>query len=203
MRNHARTLALCTLTAALLAAPSAARAQEPVGAPPAGETAAHRGRAVSGSGGGLGVGAAAFISGLAGPQVVYDFGAFHAEGLFGFDHRDAGAAATSNAFAFGLSGWYHLHAGDRSDFSIGGGIGFLHQKNSNGAANDATVFEPGAQVRVFITDNVAVHGRLGLDFVFGDDTAAPDADHTLGSSGPHLGLAGQLASGFGFTYYFR
>jgi hypothetical protein len=200
MRNHSRTLALCTLAA--IALPSAAaRAQEtaPAGTPPAGDTAAHRGRAVSGSGGGLGIGAAAFVSGMFGPQVVYDFGAFHLEGLLGFDHRDAGMNATSTAFDFGASGWYHLHAGDRSDFSIGGGIGFLHQKNSNGPSHDSTVFEPGVQVRAFVTDNVAVHGRLAVDLVFGDDTNG----NSIGTMSPHSSLTGQITSGFGFTYYFR
>ena len=123
--NHARTLALCTLTAALLAAPSPPRrkrrrwdrrrlAKSP--RTTAGPSA--------GSGGGLGIGAASYVSGMAGPQAVYDAGPWHAELMLGFEHHNPGGPPpTVNTFDLGLGGWYHLHAGDRSDFSVGGNIG--------------------------------------------------------------------------------
>jgi hypothetical protein len=202
MRNHARTLALCTLTGVLLAAPAAAQAQETtLGTPPPGETAAHHGRAVGGSGGGLGIGAASYVSGMAGPQAVYDAGPWHAELMLGFEHHTGGGGANPsiNTFDFGLGGWYHLHAGDRSDFSIGGNLGFMVSNFSPGPSNNAIVIEPGVQVRVFVTDNVAVSGRVGLPIVFGDDINQP----YVGELHEHFGLGGQISGLFGFAYFFR
>ena len=47
-----------------------------------------------GSGGsGFGVGAAAFLSGVAGIEAVYDQSRWHAEGLFGFSSTKPGAGA--------------------------------------------------------------------------------------------------------------
>ncbi len=204
MRNHARTLALCTLTAAaaMLAAPSAAQAQDNMqGTPPPGETAAHHGRAVGGSGGGLGIGAASYVSGMAGPQAVYDAGAWHAELMLGFEHHRLGGPnpPSINTFDFGLGGWYHLHAGDRSDFSIGGNLGFMVASASPGGSANAIVLEPGVQVRVFVTDNVALSGRVALPIVFGDTVGAP----YVGGLSEHFGLGGQISGLFGFAYFFR
>jgi hypothetical protein len=202
MRNHARTLALCTLTAALLAAPAAAQAQDTtLGTPPPGETAAHHGKAVGGSGAGLGIGAASYVSGMAGPQAVYDGGPWHAELMLGFEHHSAGGPnpPSITTFDLGLGGWFHLHAGDRSDFSLGGNIGFMVANASPGGSANAVVIEPGVQVRVFLTDNVAASARVGLPIVFGDNVGAP----YVGGLSEHFGLGGQIAGAFGFAYFFR
>jgi hypothetical protein len=203
MKNHGRTLAFCLTIVALAAPTGAAFAQEtPAPAPAAapGEVARHHGASAAGAG--LGVGAAAFVSGMVGPQVVYDFGGFHVEGLLGFDHRTNGGGPNPpkvTTFDVGASGWYHLHAGDRSDFSVGGGIGFMIASPSTGNSSNAIVLEPGVQARVFLSDNFALSGRLALDFVFGDAVGAPP----IGAMSEHQSLAGQIATGFGFTYYFR
>jgi hypothetical protein len=197
MKTSEIKLALSLLVVAgslSLAAP--ARAQESAPPPPVEHTAAHSGRSSAGNGTGLGVGAAAFVSGLAGPQVVYDFGLWHLEGLLGYDRRDVGGGAnppSRSIVELGVSGWYHLHLGESSDFSLGGGLGFVNE-SVGGNSNTAFVLEPGAQVRAFVTPNVAIHGRLAVVLAFGDDTTPLT---------PHLGLDGNLMGGFGFTYFFR
>ena len=121
-------------------------------------------------GAGLGVGASAFVGGLVGPSVVYDLPRFHLEGVLGFSRVDNGGAGdTSNTrFQFGARGWYHLHQGVNSDFSIGGGFGVRTINNGNGASNTATLLEPGAQARVFLTPNFTFNGTLGFVFALGD-----------------------------------
>jgi hypothetical protein len=203
MRTHGKSLSLCSLTAFLALGAGTARAQEAT--PAAAETApAPRHRAASSSsssGAGLGVGAAAFVSGMAGPQVVYDAGPWHAEGLLGFEHHtDQGMAALSHtSFDVGVSGWYHLHVGDSSDFSVGGGMGFMVSSPSTGNSATAVVIEPGVQARAFLTSNFALHARMGLGFVFGDNIT----EFGLGGVGPRQVLSGEITSLFGFTYFFR
>jgi hypothetical protein len=182
-----------------------AQAQEAPATPPAAPAETppvHHVRTSSG-GNGLGIGVAAFVSGLNGPQVVYDFGIWHIEGILGFDRRDGGgmAPATVTTFDFGVSAWYHLSMGESSDFSLGGGFGFINQSNSaGGGSNNATVIEPGAQIRAFITPNVALHARLGISMVFGDGVGSNDA--IIGMS-PHVSLNARPMGGFGLTYFFR
>jgi hypothetical protein len=187
--------------ATLAVSASAARAQDPApaGTPPPGEVAHSRGSTAAGAG--LGIGASAFVSGMVGPTVVYDMGSFHLEGLLGFDRRNAGGPnpPSITTVDVGASGWYHLHAGDRSDFSVGGGLGFMVVSPSQGNSATGIVLEPGVQARVFLSDNFALSGRLALDFVFGDGVGAPP----LGGMNEHVALAAQIVTGFGFTYYFR
>jgi hypothetical protein len=151
------------------------------------------------------VGAAAFVSGVAGPDVVYDFGVWHIEGLLGFSRFDANGGPNPPAvtiFDFGVSAWYHLNVGDSSDFSLGGGLGFINAStNMGGGSANATVLEPGAQVRAFITPNVALSARLGLSFIFGDSFGNPFSPG--GGTQEGIFFGGQFMGGFGFNYYFR
>lgn len=152
---------------------------------------------VSSSGGaGLGVGAFAFLSGITGAAVSYDQSKYHLEGLFGFNNVDGGAGMGNDltAYAFGVRGWYHLHQGSNSDFSLGGGIG-LAMNSGGGNSNTATAIEPGMMARVFLTPNVALYGVGGITMLFGDQVQ--------GTRAVGFGLGGQLTGGFGFTYYFR
>lgn len=147
--------------------------------------------------GSLGIGVTRFVSGLTGPEVVYDFGAWHLDGTITFDHQpNAAGTDSANTFAFGVGGWYHLHLGENSDFSVGGSFGLVNY-SPPGPGNSATgfEFEPGIQVRAFITPNVALHGGAGIVFAFGDQT--PDA------LTKQIALMGQVTGDFGFTYYFR
>jgi len=200
MKTRTITLTICTVVA-LTGLTATAFAQD--AAPPPASTApapvTRTGR-TSGdiANGGLGVGGTMFVSGLAGPEVVYDFGAFHVSGMLAFDSFPAAANGDRGTlFEFGLAGWYHLHLGENSDFSLGGGLG-MDRWSPPGPANGATgfVFEPGAQVRAFITPNVALHGGMALVFEFGD--AVPN-----GVLEKHIALEAGLTGNFGFTYYFR
>jgi hypothetical protein len=195
-KSSLRSLLPALVVVALLAAAAPARAQEAASPPPATAHTTHFALT------GLGVGAAAFVSGMTGPQVVYDFGAFHLEGLLGFDRwpgNGPGNPPSTTVIDFGVSGWYHLHMGERSDFSLGGGFGFMNA-STGGNSGTAVVLEPGMLVRAFITSNVALHARVAISMVFGDDVGDRGA---LGGMYEHFGLAGQLVSGFGFTYFFR
>jgi len=127
---------------------------------------------------------------MAGPQAVYDAGPWHAELMLGFEHHALTPMNSLNTFDIGLGGWWHLHAGDRSDFSVGGNLGFMVASPSNGASGNAVVLEPGIQVRVFVTDNVAFSARVGLPIVFGDDVGA---DY-VGNLHEHWGLGGQVTA---------
>jgi hypothetical protein len=143
-------------------------------------------------GAGLGIGAIVFLSGTGGAEVVYDLAKFHIEGLFGFNHHDRnGANADYTDYTFGARGWYHLHTGSNSDFSLGGGLGVVTASGTGSAT--ATFIEPGALARVFLTPNFALHGSVGFRLVFGDQVLG-DVD---------IGLGGQVTSSFGFTYFFR
>jgi hypothetical protein len=200
MKNQLTRITLSSVVVAAIAgiaAPAFAQDNTP---PPAPAPEIRRTGRTSGdiASGGLGVGAAAFLSGLAGPEVVYDFGVWHLAGMVGFGHfPNAAGTDSNNAFDFGVSGWYHLHLGENSDFSLGGGFGLL-TVSGPGAGNSATAFEfePGAQVRAFITPNVALHAGMGLIFAFGDRI---DGSPLV----KQIALDAQVTGNFGFTYYFR
>jgi hypothetical protein len=194
-QNKKLTLFTFIIAATVGGLATPAFAQEPVPAAPAPVEVTHKGR-MSGdiANGGLGVGAALFVSGIGGPQVVYDFGIWDIEGMFGFLHRPVNGGPNSPTFTeteFGISAWYHLHMGQNSDFSLGGGFGLINVSNGGGTAFE---FEPGAQVRAFITPNVALSGRLAVILAFGD---------FVDPLNRQLALDGQITGGFGFTYFFR
>ena len=198
MKTRTMTLTLCTVVA--LSGLTATAFAQDAAPPPANTAPVTRAGRTSGdiANGGLGVGATMYTSGLFGPEVVYDFGLWHLEGMLGFDHRPdsgAGDAATTTIFDFGVGGWYHLHLGENSDFSLGAAFGLLTESHSGpGPSATAFEFEPGAQVRAFITPNVALHGGLGFVFAFGD---------YVGPLEKQISLAGQVTGNLGFTYYFR
>jgi hypothetical protein len=149
----------------------------------------------SGSGAGIGVGAAAFLSGLTGIQVVYDTRPFHVEGIFGFNSVNTGGPMDTRQtnFQFGARGWYHLHMGSNSDFSLGGGAGVIAV--SGGGSPTAMLLEPGMLARVFLTANFALHVTAGVSMRFGDEIGP--------TTNPGFGLSSQFLGGFGFSYFFR
>jgi hypothetical protein len=136
------------------------------------------------------VGGVVWLGGLAGGLFVYDQAMWHVEGTLGFlSVSQGGSSATT--FQLGASGWYHLARGASSDFSIGGGFGFENQSPPNNMPSTHQFFlEPGAQIRVFLTPNVALSARVGLVLSFGDGPTTID-------------LTGQTTANFGFTYFFR
>ncbi|HVR01518.1 MAG TPA: hypothetical protein VMT47_05270 [Polyangia bacterium] len=147
--------------------------------------------------GGLGVGATVFVSGLAGPEVVYDFGLWHLGGMIGFFSSPQGPTGNrASLLDFGVSGWYHLHLGENSDFSLGGAFGLETYSPPVGNGTTGFEFEPGAQIRAFITPNVALHGGMAIVLAFGDQVAN-------GFLEKQIALGARITGDFGFTYYFR
>jgi hypothetical protein len=182
-----RSLVVCLGSALLIcAAPRLAVAQTPPPPPP------------SYGGNGIGVGASAFLSGLQGVQVDYDLYAWDVEGVFGFSNRNAGNGMSRTDLEAGVRGWYHLHHGSSSDFSVGGGLGFINSSGGGPASSTRTLIEPGVRARAFITSNVAVHAVLGLSIGVGDNGNLPG-----GTANTGVALAESPLFGVGFTYYFR
>jgi len=144
----------------------------------------------------LGVGAAYFLSGIGGVQVDYDTAIWDVEALLGFSDRSTDNDNNSQTdIQFGVRGWYHLHHGASSDFSVGGGVGLDHLTGAGGPNRTAVFIDPGVRARAFITSNVAVHAVLGLAISVGDNFG--------GWQNSGLGLGAQSLFGFGFTYYFH
>jgi hypothetical protein len=176
-----------------LATPAVAQTEGSNTPPPAAASASSS----SGSGNGIGVGATQWLSGITGVDVVYDGGVFHAGGTLGFSSfggNGMGGNRTTNVIV-GASGWYHLHRGSQSDFSIGGGVGFA-DASAGGNSVQAFVIEPGAMARFFATPNVALSARMGFAMAFGDN-----GTQAGGTSG--ITLNGQVTGAIGFTYFFR
>ena len=179
------------LLAASLSAPGMALAQSDTTPPPVTSTTTTS----AGSGAGLGVGAAAFVGGLSGLNAVYDLPRFHLEGLLAFSSLDPpGPGPTITRFQIGARGWYHLHEGSHSDFSLGGGFGLRTASGGGGPSSTATLLEPGMQARVWLTPNFTINATAGFSFVFGDNVDGVSTGFVLDA---------QLLSGLGFTYFFR
>lgn len=151
-----------------------------------GDSGGNSGTAVSaGDGHGIGVGVAAMITGPQGIQIVYDKSAFHIEGILAF--ADAGTSDLDIGGRF----WYHIHSGHRSNFSIGGGLGLARSSmDVLGMSVDTTTIhiDLGAEIRAFVTDNVALSADLGLSVL------ADDGDGFL--------LGGSLIGAGSITYFF-
>lgn len=194
-----RNTYLITTLVAGVAMGVAARAQAQDTPPPSEPPPATRssGGSVSlGGGAGIGVGVAVTLTNvdtfLPGGQFVYDAALFHIEALLGFASAEVnGAGDRGSEWIFGAGGWYHFHRGSSSDFSLGGLIA-IDTTSGPGPSQTTTAFEPGAQIRAFLTPNVALSARVGLAFVFGDT-----------GSGTNIGLGGQPTGAFGLTYFFR
>jgi hypothetical protein len=175
----------------VIASGGAASAQETPATPPPSPPPP----AATGGGNGLGIGAAAFLSGIGGALVNYDEAIWDIEGILSFsDQRTGGSGSPRNTtLEIGARGWYHLHHGSNSDFSVGGGFGVQH--SSAGPGSTATLIEPGVRARAFITSNVAIHAMVGLSLVLGDNAAN---NNNVG-----IRLGAQPMFGIGFTYYFK
>lgn len=136
---------------------------------------------------GIGVGVESMLSGPSGPTVVYQAPTFHAEGIIGVFDRDETAVLLAGRF------YYQVHAGELSDFSLGGGLGLLNIDRDAGMGDrDSETdvhIEAGAKIRVFLAPNVALSSSLGLALVLDDanDTAI---------------IAGRLQGTMGITYFF-
>lgn len=188
--NRMKKLVMTLVPVVVLGLGASAQAQDtPPPAPPP-PAPSHS----SGGGAGIGVGAMISLAGFPAAQFVYDQDMWHLEGLFALDSTTQGAAGRQTHVTFGAGGWYHLHRGASSDFSLG--VALVVDNTSppgGGGSSTLTSVEPGAMARAFVTPNVAVHGRLGLAMVLGDTPGG----------GTDFSLLGQPVLAFGFTYFFR
>jgi hypothetical protein len=168
-----RALTLSLAAALTLSVTSSAFAQEPA---PVVTTSSSRG--------GLGVGFSQMVGGPGGVDVVYDGGRWHADAFLG-----VGDTSTVTTLVLGGRGWFHLHSSTNADFSLGGGLG-MSNVNPDGPAESSTVIkiDLGAQIRAFITQNVALSAGLGIGIF------AADGEGFL--------LNGQPLGDLGLHYYF-
>lgn len=122
--------------------------------------------------------------------LVYDMGKVRINGLLNF--------ASHNGTRIGLGGrvlWV-VHQGGSADFSVGGGLGLINN-NPEGPGDSATDIrmEALAQIRAFLTTNVAVSSSLGFGVNLNDGAVGRNDDEfTFGA---------QLLSNAGLVYYFR
>ncbi len=182
---------LAGLLVCLAAAP--ASAQDSTSPPVATTPPPNSAPVTSFAGGGIGVGAVEWLSGVTGAEFVYDMPAFHIEANLGYSHTSHADNTAESLFQLGVSGWYHLAKGSMADFSIGGGAAIIYN-SPRGAGTSSTDFalEPGAEARVFLSPNFALSARTGIAITFGDNNS--DTTFSIG---------GQVVTGFGFTYFFR
>ena len=142
--------------------------------------------------GNLGIGIADTLGGPTGINGVFDAGPWHAEATLGL----ASANSTSRIELAG-HGWFHLHSGASSDFSVGGGLSLDRvdppgdkPAAAGGGSNAQTTvgIDLGFQIRAFVTSNVAVAATGGLQVLTGD--------------GDGFVIGGQPVGAFSLTYFF-
>jgi hypothetical protein len=140
-----------------------------------------------GSAAGFGVGAMAMLTGPFGAAIIYDPGAFHIEGILGFESNGVTTILAGGRF------WYHMHTSTAADFSVGGGLGIASTEQDNGFGDNEDVttihLEGGGQLRVFVVPNVALSATAGLAVVTGDDRDL-------------IAVTGQLIGDVGLSYFF-
>ncbi len=137
---------------------------------------------------GIGVGAEATLTGIVGGTFVYDAEAFHIDALLGgtFRHDDSSLAVAGRFF-------FPVHRSQSADFSLGPGIGLVHQSHHPDDAPSTSInpihLEGAAQIRAFVVPNVALSATAGLGAVL-----------TKNNNSALIG--GQVGAAFGVTYFF-
>ena len=164
--------------------------------------------AASGHGRGIGVGAVTMLNGTSGALFTWGSsgGGFHVDGLFGLHHYTPNGNTTTS-FSVGGRFWYHLHAASFADFSVGGGLGFVHwDTNPGNNNNDSRLdlsLEVGCQMRVFIVPNVALIADLGLGATFGNNDDIMIGGQSVTASGSPAGGNNFVAGTLGIAYFFE
>jgi hypothetical protein len=138
----------------------------------------------------FGLGIADTLGGPTGLNGVFDAGVWHAELTMGLSSSNS----TSRIDLAG-HGWFHLHTGASSDFSVGGGLSMDRldppgDRPAGGGSNAVTTIgiDLGFQIRAFLTANVAISATGGLSVLTGD--------------GDGFVFGGQPIGAFSFTYFF-
>jgi hypothetical protein len=164
--------------------------------------------AASGHGRGIGVGAVTMLNGTSGALFTWGSsgGGFHVDGLFGLHHYNPNGNNTTS-FSVGGRFWYHLHAASFADFSLGGGLGFVHwDTNPGNPGNNSRLdlsMEIGCQMRAFIVPNVALIADLGLGATFGPNDDIMIGGQSVVGSGSPAGGNNFVAGTLGIAYFFE
>ena len=161
--------------------------------------------AASGHGRGIGVGAVTMLNGFDGALVTWGSagGGFHADGFFGLRHYSPNGNTTTS-FSVGGRFWYHVHAAQFADFSLGGGLGLLHWNTNPGFQNNDSrldlALQVGGQIRAFVVPNVALLADLGIGVFFG-----PHDDLLIGGQSVGGGGGGEsfVNGTLGIAYFFE
>jgi hypothetical protein len=136
----------------------------------------------------IGVGAEFGLSNdfpIGGASLNYDASMFHVGGFLGF--RDGGGTNDTD-YTFGARFYYHLHETTMSDFGLGGTIGFFsldHRNNAPDERQTLLYFEPGLQIRAFISNNVALSFTAGISFGLVDADGATIGGQPVAQGGIH------------------
>jgi hypothetical protein len=133
---------------------------------------------------GIGVGVEALLLTPPGVAVSYDADTWRLDGMVAFFENTGG-----EQIVFGGRVMFPIHASDRADFSVGGGLGLVNRDGGGGDNENDFHIEGSSQIRAFLTPNVAVVTSLGLGIVLtdGDD--------------PFV-VSGDLFGSVGVLYYF-
>jgi hypothetical protein len=139
---------------------------------------------------GFGLGAQALLSGgvtrfqgLGSLSATYDVGSYRIQGLFGLSVLEDGPTV----LGVGARLLFPLHRTERSDFSVGPGLGVALRDNP---VDDDLVLELEgmAQARLFVVENVALEANFGLGMLLDERIA--------------VGVGGTLSGSLGLTYFF-
>jgi hypothetical protein len=155
-----------------------------------------------GSPGTIGVGAEFQIAGPGGASLNYDAGDFHVGGFLGFEDYDGD---DNTVFAIGGRFFYHLHTTTDADFGVGGSLGIVSVPEGMGSNDrDSLIYvEPGIQIRLFLTANVAFSASTGIVLGVGDADGVAITGSALGGNRVAVTAGGvAIGGGVGLHYYF-
>lgn len=122
------------------------------------------------------------IPNVAGPTLSYDAGDYRFDVTAAFGYlEDTGTQTVLAGRARHV-----LHRGQQADFALGVGV-MMHHLDT-GPATSSLFLEGSAQIRVFLSDEVALTGATSLAAGFSDFFV--------------LGVGGLVGANFGLLYYF-
>lgn len=164
-----------------------------------GSARAQEGTAADGHG--VGVGAERTLGGVTGATFVYDNGRLTVTGLFGFVNVSI-PGDDFTAFALGARIGFNVHRAAQADFSLGGGLTLVNAEVA-GDSEANLHLEGVAQIRAFLNPNVALSAQLGLAIIVVDEFLVASDLGGASPSDDQIRLTGQIAGGFGITYFFK
>jgi hypothetical protein len=160
-----------------------------------------------GQSGSFGAGAEVDLNGVGGLSGSYDGGKFDADAFLGYRRYDIGGGMSDSLTEVGARVFFHVHSTALSDFGIGGGFALASVPGGGmGAPRTTPVFlEPGFQIRLFLSSNVALSFMGGMSIGLNSDatTSLLVGGQSIGGSATDFG-GGTLVfhGGAGVHYYF-